>query len=121
MRTYVEYLVRKAPTDVKRPSRHRWRKRGAKGLIAYALTLRSASILLTALARSARPDDQDINYSNALRVEEEEKNAIMSSFWLAPHSSNLGRGHEMWNESFAMCLDSKTSISCIHDFCLRTD
>ena len=73
MRMYVEFLVRKAPTDVKRSSRRRWRRRGAKGLIAYALTPRSASILLTALARSARPDDQDINYSNALRVEEEQK------------------------------------------------
>ena len=70
---YVEFLVRKAPTDVKRSSRRRWRRRGAKGLIAYALTPRSASILLTALARSARPDGRDINYSNTLRVEEEEK------------------------------------------------
>ena len=73
MRMYVEFLVRKAPTDVKKPSRHRWRKRGAKGLIAYALTPKSASILLTALARSARPHGRDINYSNALRVEDQKR------------------------------------------------
>ena len=36
-------------------------------------TLRSASIIPTPLARSARPDDRDIKYSNALRAEDEQK------------------------------------------------
>ena len=36
-------------------------------------TLRSSSIIPTPLAKSARPDDRDIKYSNALRAEDEKK------------------------------------------------